>query len=153
AGPVGRQSVADCGDRMISSSLTPEIASDLARKRAAELYGTPLFYYSLRALREQIARLRTAMSDYPVRLLFATMANDRAEILRAISHEGVGACVNSVSHLQRALDHGFPSTRIQFTSCGLPVTDMAWLQSLGIPANLDSPSQVRAWCDLTRGKA
>lgn len=119
--------------------------------QAAERYGTPLFYYSLTALRGQIARIRRAMSDYPVRLLFATMANDRAEIQQAIAREGVGACVNSVRHLKHALANGFPVDNVHFTSCGLPVVDMAYLQSLGIPANLDSPSQVRAWCSLKPG--
>jgi diaminopimelate decarboxylase len=119
--------------------------------RAAELFGTPLFYYSLGTLRQQIGRLRDAVSGYPVRLLFATMANDRPEILRAIAREGVGACVNSIPHLQRALEHGFSRSVIQFTSCGLPVADMTYLQSLNIPANLDSPSQIRAWCSQARG--
>jgi diaminopimelate decarboxylase len=134
----------------MSSSLTAA-ALDREPIRAAELFGTPLFYYSLRTLREQIARLRASMSGYPVQLLFATMANDRPEILRTISGEGVGACVNSIPHLERALVHGFPVDRIQFTSCGLPLSDMAHLQSLGIPANLDSPLQIRAWCGLKRG--
>lgn len=119
-------------------------------KAAAQL-GTPLFYYSMTALRQQIARLRESLNGYPVRLLFATMANDRAEVLRTISGEGVGACVNSVLHLRRALDHGFPASSIQFTSCGLPVDDMKYLQSLGIPANLDSPGQIEAWCGVREG--
>jgi diaminopimelate decarboxylase len=121
--------------------------------RAAVLYGTPLFYYSLAKLRAHIDRLRRAMSGYPVRLLFATMANDRNEILRNIAAEGVGACVNSVPHLQRALECGFDPGNIQFTSCGLPVDDMTYLQVLGVPANLDSPSQVERWCGLTKNMA
>ncbi|MGH9348430.1 MAG: diaminopimelate decarboxylase family protein [Vicinamibacterales bacterium] len=135
--------------------MTPlhAIATDLRcdESRAAELFGTPLFYYALETLRRQIARLRGAISGYPVRLLFATMANDRAEILRAIAAEGVGACVNSVPHLARAIDNGFSTENMQFTSCGLPVADMAYLQSLGVAVNLDSPGQVRAWCRLKPG--
>lgn len=119
--------------------------------RSAQLYGTPLFYYSLPTLRAQIARLRRALSDFPVRLLFATMANDRSEILRAISSEGVGACVNSIPHLQRALAHGFPADDIQFTSCGVPLNDMTYLQAMGIAVNLDSPTQIEAWCRLKPG--
>jgi len=133
----------------VSSEAGVGIDHDIVR--VAERIGTPLFYYCLKNLREQIARLRDSLSSYPVRLLFATMANDRAEILRTISAEGVGACVNSVPHLQRALDHGFALDSIQFTSCGLPVSDMSFLQALSIPANLDSPSQIEAWCRLKPG--
>jgi diaminopimelate decarboxylase len=131
---------------MIVATETEAVAS--VEARAAVLYGTPLFFYSLIKLRAHIARLRQAMSGYPVRLLFATMANDRGEILRTIAAENVGACVNSVPHLQRALECGFDAANIQFTSCGLPVDDMTYLQVLGIPANLDSPSQIERWCSL-----
>jgi diaminopimelate decarboxylase len=127
------------------------VDTDSQWTQAAGRYGTPLFYYSLTTLRRQIARIRRAVSDYPVQLLFATMANDRAEIQRVIAGEGVGACVNSVCHLERAVANGFVADNIHFTSCGLPVVDMAFLQSLGIPANLDSPSQVQAWCRLKPG--
>jgi diaminopimelate decarboxylase len=136
---------------MTTTSTLAVAAIDPQWTDAAERYGTPLFYYSLPALRGQIARIRRAVSDYPVRLLFATMANDRPKIQQTISGEGVGACVNSVRHLERALANGFPLNNIVFTSTGLPVADMAYLQSLGIPVNLDSPSQVRAWCSLRRG--
>lgn len=117
----------------------------------AEQLGTPLFYYSLRALRGQIARLRSSLSGYPVQLLFATMANDRPEILRAIAEQGVGGCINSIPHLNKAFANGFDPDKVQFTSCGLPVTDMCFLQALSIPANLDSPSQIEAWCKLKKG--
>jgi diaminopimelate decarboxylase len=118
---------------------------------AAERLGTPLFYYSLKTLRAQIATFRSCLSSYPVRLLFATMANDRAEILRTIADEGVGACINSIPHLQRALDCGFDVRNVQFTSCGIPAADMAFLQSRSIIVNLDSVSQIRQWCTLKRG--
>src|SRR5262245_22989040 len=127
------------------------VESGCDEARAADRFGTPLFYYSLDTLRRQIGRLRSAMSRYPTRLLFATMANDRAEILSAIAGEGVGACVNSIPHLERAIRYGFTPAHMQFTSCGLPVADMAYLQSLGVAANLDSPAQIRAWCSLQPG--
>src|SRR5215475_12271500 len=110
---------------MNTATMTQNTAQS-EHTRAALLYGTPLFFYSLAALRRQLARLKQAMSGYPVRLMFATMANDRAEILRAIAGEGIGACVNSIPHLQRAISHGFPPNNIQFTACGLPVMEMAY---------------------------
>lgn len=118
---------------------------------AAERLGTPIFYYSLKTLRAQIARFRACLSGHPVRLLFATMANDRPEILRTIAEEGVGACINSIPHLHRAVDHGFDLRSVHFTSCGIPASDMKLLQSLSVTVNLDSPSQIRLWCELEPG--
>jgi diaminopimelate decarboxylase len=131
--------------------LVAGIGMDRHRVRISERLGTPLFYYSLKTLRAQIARLRAAVNGYPVRLLFATMANDRPEILRAIANEGVGACVNSVPHLLKVIEQGFATHNVQFTSCGLPTSDMRFLQSLSIPANLDSVGQIEAWCKLKSG--
>jgi diaminopimelate decarboxylase len=138
---------------MISSSPLTSETSDRDRLHAADVYGTPLFYYSLATLRQQIARLARAVSKHPARLLFATMANDRSEVLSTIADAGVGACVNSIPHLQRAFAEGFMPEDIQFTSCGLPIADMAYLQSLDIVANLDSPSQIQAWCGLRKDVA
>jgi diaminopimelate decarboxylase len=132
----------------MSTATAPPLPLTSVHTRAAQLYGTPLFFYSLGTLRSHIARLRNALTGYPVRLLFATMANDRMEILRTIASEGVGGCVNSIPHLQRALECGFETSNIQFTSCGLPMDDMTYLQALGIPANLDSPLQIERWCRL-----
>jgi diaminopimelate decarboxylase len=131
---------------MTAATATLPVTS--VHTRAAQLYGTPLFFYSLGTLRSHIARLRKALAGYPVRLLFATMANDHMEILRTIASENVGGCVNSIPHLQRALECGFEAGNIQFTSCGLPMDDMNYLQALGIPANLDSPLQIERWCRL-----
>lgn len=135
----------------MNTATMTQTAIQSEHSRAALLYGTPLFFYSLATLRGQIARLKQVMSGYPVRLMFATMANDRAEVLRAISGEGIGACVNSIPHLQRAIYYGFDPNTTQFTSCGLPVVDMAYLRALGISTNLDSPSQIEAWCQLGPG--
>jgi len=136
----------------MTSLLTAAVEIDNDVTKTAKRIGTPLFYYSLKTLRAQINRLQDAVSGYPVQLLFATMANDRREILRAISAEGVGGCVNSLLHLQKAVDHGFPVNKIHFTSCGVPVSDMAFLQALSIPANLDSPLQIEAWCAISPGR-
>ena len=55
-------------------------------------------------------------------LLMYASANDEPEILRAISGEGVGACVNSLRHFELAQLCGFDAGSIQFTSSGIPGT-------------------------------
>jgi diaminopimelate decarboxylase len=136
---------------MTVPTVEPALESDRELADAAERLGTPLFFYSLPALRAQIARLRSSFSSYPIQMLFATMANDRAEILRTIASERVGACVNSLLHMRRAMKEGFSADKIHFTSCGLPVEDMQYLQAMSIPANLDSPLQIETWCRLKTG--
>ena len=116
-----------------------------------EKIGTPAYCYFLPVLRRHIEDLKRAFGGYPTQFLFATMANDHPEVLRAIAQEGVGACVNSMRHLELAVQGGFPPEKIQFTSTGTPVSDMVSLQGLRISVNLDSPSQVALWCRQSRG--
>src|SRR6185369_13468049 len=80
------------------------------------------------------------------------MANDNPQILAAIAGEGVGACVNSVPHLELAMKAGFPMSRTQFTSTGITHEDMRLLDALGIQENLDSPAQIVQWCSFAQVK-
>lgn len=109
---------------------------------------TPCYVYYLERLRGRIAEIRSSFNISNFCLLFATMANDRAEVLKEIANVGVGACVNSIAHLELALSTGFLPEMIQFTSTGIPDKDMSLLIEKGISVNLDSPLQVKQWCHL-----
>lgn len=121
---------------------------DLAE--VAKRVGTPLYIYDLRVLDARASELREALREANVDLFFATMANDRPQVLKRIASMGVGACVNSLPHLQLALDAGFVPERIQFTSTGVTEKDMRILQNQGIHANLDSIAQLENWLKNTR---
>ncbi|NJL26864.1 MAG: diaminopimelate decarboxylase [Thermoanaerobaculia bacterium] len=99
-------------------------------------------------LRQQCEEFRAAFPYLWFQLYFATMANDRGIILEQLASLGVGACVNSVAHLELALDSGFPPAKVQFSSTGLSQADMQRLVSLGIHVNLDSLSQLEQWAAL-----
>jgi diaminopimelate decarboxylase len=131
------------------------VAAILEREKLKEMVshsGTPAYVYNLGQLKRRIAELRSIF-DFPgSRLLFATMANDNPQILAAIAGEGVGACVNSVPHLELAMKAGFPTSRTQFTSTGITHEDMRLLDALGIQVNLDSPAQIVHWCSFAQVK-
>lgn len=123
---------------------------DGALQRLAQQHGSPLYIYSLGALRRRIADLRAAFDYERFSLYFATMANDTPSILATIAAEGVGACVNSMRHLDAAWQHGFRD--LQFTSTGVPRSDMEHLIGRGVAANLDSPVQIEQWTSLPGGR-
>lgn len=124
----------------------------LDMEELAALHGTPIYIYDLRKLRGRIATLRSIFDVPRFELLFATMANDHPEILRAIASEAVGACVNSLPHLNLALEAGFSASLTQFTSTGITLADMLALHARKTAVNLDSPNQITQWCALARGK-
>ncbi len=69
----------------------------------AEQYGTPLYVYSERALRERTQLLDHAFRSAPHRLCYAVKANSTLGILRLMASLGCGFDVVSGGELQRAL--------------------------------------------------
>src|SRR5690242_8272479 len=82
--------------------------------------GTPLYVYDTDVVHDRAVRLAKVTSAADDELLFAVMANDQPQILRELAELGVGACVNSMRHLEFATNVGIPDWRIQFTSSGTP---------------------------------
>lgn len=112
---------------------------------------TPFYCYSRGVIRNTIAELMAAFPIDNFQLLFATMANDNPEFLRIVASRDVGACVNSIKHLNLALDNGISPGKIQFTSTGLPVEDMITLVKKGVAVNFDSLQQLEKWFQLQQG--
>lgn len=129
----------------LGSDPQTHLASDVALAKLARRHGTPLYVYDLDALRERVKELRLALAHAEAELYFATMANDRLPVLQTLASLGVGACVNSVAHLELARAAGFDSDKIQYTSTGMSRADMEHVQARQIRPNLDSVSQLVAW--------
>lgn len=132
----------------LAPTLRVDTVGDAKLIALAREFGTPLYVYDLEHLRERVERLRAALRGAGAKLLFATMANDRRPVLRTLAELGLGACVNSIPHLELARAAGFATDAIQFTSTGITRPDMRVLQQLGIRANLDSIPQLRTWFDF-----
>jgi diaminopimelate decarboxylase len=96
-------------------------------------------------LRARVEHFQAAFKDAGARLFFATMANDRPQLLRTLAAAGLGACVNSIPHLQLARAVGFPDGRLQFTSTGISLWDLQALHDARVQVNLDSLAQLDAW--------
>ena len=126
--------------------MTPGTGSEL--RLLANAHATPFYVYDMRVLRQQCAVFGAAFPHPWFRLYFATMANDRGVVLKQLASLGVGACVNSVAHLELALESGFPRAKVQFSSTGISQADMKRLLSLGIQVNVDSLQQLEQWATL-----
>lgn len=112
---------------------------------------TPFYVYNKGVLEHTISEIRDAFQTQDFQLLFATMANDNEEFLRTVQQLGVGACVNSITHLKRVLDCGFLHSDIHFTSTGIPLEEMRLLAQHRITVNVDSIRQLEQWLSLNQG--
>ncbi len=87
-------------------------AAELARR-----FGTPLYVYSARALREALERIRGAFGESP-EIFFPVKANGLGAILRLLASEGCGFDVVSGGELKRVEAAGLAGSRVVFAGVG-----------------------------------
>lgn len=114
----------------------------------AAQHGTPLYVYSARAVRRQVATLRGALATVgaPWRIWYALKANrfpPLLAVLRAEGDVGVDAC--SPREVERALASGFAPAEVSFTAGMLSDRDLDRVAAAGVHVNLDSRSALRRY--------
>lgn len=92
-------------------------ADDVSMQNIAAQYGTPSYVYSAGLIRENIARLKSALGP-DVLIAYACKANTNRAILSIMAEEGLGADVVSGGELLRAVRAGIPADRIVFSGVG-----------------------------------
>jgi len=81
-------------------------------------FGTPLYVYSARQLREAFGSYDRAFATVPHRICYAVKANGCGAILRLFAGLGAGADIVSGGELKAALRAGFAPDRIVFSGVG-----------------------------------
>lgn len=111
--------------------------------------GQPTYVYDLQTLRARCAEIRR-LPIRRKRVFFASMANDHPQLIECIKDEGHGVFVNSLKHLQIALDANMPPGRVLYASSNMVHKEMRTCADMGIRVVLDSVAQVRQFA-LTAG--
>ncbi len=93
-------------------------AESVSVTQLAESYGTPLYIYSRRALREQYAALADALADVSPLICYSVKANSNGAVIREFLDRGAGADVVSGGELFRALRAGADPAKIVFAGVG-----------------------------------
>ena len=94
----------------------------------ADEFGTPLYVYDLERVRENAARLREAFPDADV--AYAVKANTTRAVLETLGSTGVDAECAAAGEVKRALEAGFPASRIRYTAVNPPAPDLDYVCSL-----------------------
>ncbi len=86
---------------------------------------------------------------YPNKAIhFASMANVNPHFLQLVRKENVNIFVNSIAHLDAALEAGFRGQDIIFTSSALSEKKMKYAEGYNVQLNVDSPNQLKQWLSL-----
>src|SRR5689334_14572685 len=109
-------------------------------------YNSPLFVFSERRIRNNIARLQHAASvvDRPIKFCYASKANSNMAILKAVLESGIDVEVNSGGELFKALRVGFRPDQIIFNGTSKSDDELDDAVRAGIYAiNIDSIYEIQ----------
>ncbi len=98
----------------------------------AEIYGTPLYVYSMAALEENFNAYRDAFSPADPLICYSVKSNGNLAVLRAMAGLGAGADIVSGGELFRALTAGIDPGRIVYSGAGKRADELRMALDAGI---------------------
>ncbi|GAB6057956.1 diaminopimelate decarboxylase [Desulfonatronum parangueonense] len=93
-------------------------AEDVAVRKLAAEYGTPLYVYSTATFKRHFQAFDSAFADLPHLTCFSVKANSNLCILRLLSDLGAGMDIVSGGELFRALSAKVPARKIVYSGVG-----------------------------------
>jgi len=110
-----------------------------------EEYGTPLYVYSARRIRENFTKYTDAFSFADSVICYAVKANYNGTILKILAALGAGADVVSGGELFMARRAGIPAEKIVFAGVGKTVDEIRYAVSEGVRMiNIESSQELDA---------
>ena len=106
---------------------------DVSLESLAEQYGTPLYVYSARQIRERLRLFQDAVSGRPATVCFAVKSNSTLAILRLLADAGAGFDIVSGGELERVRRASKSALkRVVFSGAGKQVWEMDAALKAGI---------------------
>lgn len=94
-------------------------------------YGSPLYVYDLRSIREAFAALRASLPE-PSKILYSLKANPHPAIVKELMHLGCWAEVSSVHELDTAMEQGCNAGRCYYTGPGKSIREISYAIARGV---------------------
>jgi diaminopimelate decarboxylase len=115
-------------------------------------YGTPLYVYNERILRNRMHNVSQVITKYPYTANYSVKANTNIHILKIALEEGLNCDAMSIGEIQVLFKAGFPKDRIFFVPNNVSEEELIFAIKHGVMTSLDSLSQLELFgqccCDL-----
>ena len=112
-------------------------------KSLAKKFATPLYCYSLKKIKENIANFNQHFKRVNPIFCFSVKANSNAKLLNEIQKLGFGADVVSIGELMKALKSGFKSNKIVFSGVGKTTKEISFaIDKKILLINAESKSEI-----------
>ncbi|PLV60247.1 diaminopimelate decarboxylase [Thermotoga sp. KOL6] len=118
-------------------------------KKAASLYGTPLYVYFESTIRDRASRVKEVFRGTNLFPTFAVKANNNPVLLKILKEEGFGMDIVTRGEFIATKLAGVPSTSIVWNGNGKSREDMLYLLEEGVKiVNVDSFEEMEIWKEI-----
>ena len=109
----------------------------------AKKFGTPLYCYSYRKLKENINNFKKSFNSFNPLVCFAIKSNTNVSLIREIRKFGLGADVVSIGELMKALKAGIDPKKIVFSGVGKTSDEISYaIDKKILLINAESKSEI-----------
>ena len=114
----------------------------------ASEYGTPVYVYNEKILRDRMAKVAKVITKYPYTANYSVKANTNIHILKLALEEGLNCDAMSVGEITLLMKAGFPVERIFFVPNNVAPYELAFALKNGVMTSLDSLSQLELFGEV-----
>ena len=112
-------------------------------KDIAKKFGTPIYCYSYKKLKDNIANFKKNFSTFSPLICFAVKSNTNINLIKEIRKLGLGADVVSLGELMLALKGGMDPKKIVFSGVGKTSTEINFaIEKKILLINAESKSEI-----------
>ena len=112
-------------------------------EKLANNFGTPLYAYSYKALKENFLAYQNALEERPHLICYAVKANGNLAIINALAKLGAGFDIVSQGELERVLAAGGDPKKVIFSGVGKTQAEMQRALRVGIHSfNIESEAEL-----------
>ena len=114
----------------------------------ASEYGTPVYVYNEKILRDRMAKVAKVITKYPYTANYSVKANTNIHILKLALEEGLNCDAMSIGEITLLMKAGFPVERIFFVPNNVAPYELAFALKNGVMTSLDSLSQLELFGEV-----
>jgi len=124
---------------------------ELSLNSIAEIYGTPCYVYSRRAITEAYRSYIDAMGDFPGKICYAVKANSNLAVLQILASLNSGFDIVSSGELRRVLMAGGKAENVIFSGVGKTRAEMRYALENKISCfNVESEAELLVLNDVAK---
>lgn len=131
--------------------MKPEFINDKIAFELIEKYGSPLYVYDEKTLRERCREIHDLLPEQNLRVNYSAKANSNLEFLKIVNDEDLNVDAMSPGEIYVQMAAGFTPDRIFYIGNNVSAEEMKYAAEKGITVSVDSLSQLELFGKVCKG--